>query len=148
MATAVADELSAATTEPPPKKPKAVARKARHMAAAASGFGQEEIQAAGVDPMSTDHLSISDLTGAACLGNAGSGQAPILSYLRKRYGNHAETVIQIMKAWETYGELFSEWAPVGSGRARLPGGSHLPLQLQAEVVVHPCNDLDRVAADL
>jgi hypothetical protein len=65
--------------------------------------------------MSTDHLSISDLTGAACLGNAGSGQAPILSYLRKRYGNHAETVIQIMKAWETYGELFSEWRGVWEG---------------------------------
>ena len=29
--------------------------------------------------------------------------------LRARYGNHVDTVVLILKGWETYGELFGEW---------------------------------------
>ena len=103
---ATAAEPSAA---PPAKKPKATSRKDRHSAPIAGGHGQAEVQAARVDPKSTDHLSIADLAGAHMLGNGGSGQASVLSYLKQRYGNHAATVIQIMKAWEAYGSLFTEW---------------------------------------
>ena len=109
--TAVADSLAAAAAEPaapelPPAK-KAKSRKDRHIAPVPGGFGREEVQQAGVDPMSTDHLSISELAGAADLeSSCGDG---ILSYIRKRYGNNASKVIQILRAWEAYGELFSEW---------------------------------------
>jgi hypothetical protein len=104
---AVSLAKAAEPEKPPAKKAKAVSRKDRH--STHTSFGQAEVQAAGIDTTSTDHLSVADLTGAAAMGNGGSGQAAVLSYLRERYGNHAATVIQILKAWEAYGELFVEW---------------------------------------
>jgi hypothetical protein len=97
----VAASLATATEPseaPPAKKAKATSRKDRHAAPVADGHGQAEVQAAKIDPKSTDHLSIADLAGADMLGNGGSGQASVLSYLRQRYDNQAAAVIQIMKA--------------------------------------------------
>ena len=61
----LADSLAKAAEpeKPPAKEAKAVSRKDRHMAH--TSFGWAEVQAAGVDPTSTEHLSIADLTGAA-----------------------------------------------------------------------------------
>ena len=75
------------------------------MAPVAGGVGAAEVEAAGIDPSDASHLSISGLTGAA----AREDKEAIMSYIRKRYGNHAEVVIQILTAWEEYHELFSEW---------------------------------------
>ena len=103
----VTTALDAAVEPTPSKKAKkATSRKDRHTAHVAGGFGRAEVEAANVDPASTDHLSISDLAGANALGES---QLGVLSYIRGRYGNHSGSVIQIMKAWEAYGELFSEW---------------------------------------
>ena len=100
----VADSLAAATDSSPPsaKKPK-TARKDRHTAPIAGGYGAAEVCESGLDPASTAHLSIDELQGTA------GDRASILSYLRQRYGNQAGVVIQILTAWEAYGELFAEW---------------------------------------
>ena len=42
-------------------------------------------------------------------------KAAILSYIRKRYGNHSQVVIQILTAWEAYGEVFGEWRAAWEG---------------------------------
>ena len=106
----VVTSLEAAAEAPPAKKAKAVSRKDRHTASVHGGFGQAEVQAAEIDPSNTGHLSIANLTGAADMAKGGeASQLDILSYLRQRYGNHTSVVIQILKAWDAFGELFAEW---------------------------------------
>ena len=104
----VADSLTDAASDPPPppvKKAK-TARKDRHTAPIAGGFGAAEVVAAGVQPTDTAHLSLDSLNGAAELD---LDRKALLSYVRERYGNHASVVLQILTAWEAFGALFSEW---------------------------------------
>ena len=89
----------------PPKKPK-TGRKDRHTASS-STYGAAEVDAAGIDPAQTLHLSISELQKVST--------PETLKYIRSRYGNHAEIVIKILSAWEAYGELFSEWRAAWTG---------------------------------
>jgi hypothetical protein len=99
----VAASLAAVEVAPPPaKKAKASSRKDRHSAPVQGGHGAAEVAAAGVDPTNTSHLSLDDLNGE------GDREA-VLSYIRQKYGNHSSVVIQILTAWEAYGNLFSEW---------------------------------------
>ena len=61
---------------------------------------------------------------------AASERDELLGYIRRRYGNHAGTVIQILTAWEAYGELFSEWRAAWTGiltstEPREPWHSHV-----------------------
>ena len=104
----MADELAAATADsnPAPPKKKKTARKDRHTSTAAGGYGAAEVAAAGIDPSDTSHLSLSDLIGSSELGATSES---ILAYIRQKYGNLSGVVIQILSAWEAYGELFSEW---------------------------------------
>ena len=67
--------------------------------------GAEEVRAAGLNTTGTGNLSLSGLRG-------GSDQTGLLSYIRTRFGNHSAVVIQIMTAWEAFGELFGEWRAV------------------------------------
>jgi hypothetical protein len=105
------DAAADSTPAPPPKKPK-TARKDRQTAPIKGGFGAKEVESAGIDPSDTSHLSLTDLAGASELGDS---RQSILSYIREKYGNNAETVIQILTAWEAYGDLFSEWRAVWEG---------------------------------
>ena len=100
----MATELEAAAADPPPAKKPKTARKDRHTAPVGGGYGAAEVQASGVDPTSTSHLSIDELLNAPT-----ADRESILSYLRARYGNQAGVVIQILTAFEAYGELFYEW---------------------------------------
>ena len=68
--------------------------------------------AAGLDPAGTSDISIDGLQGASGLD---ASNASLLSYIRRRYGNHAGLVIQILTAWEAYGELFYEWRAEWTG---------------------------------
>ena len=103
----VAQSIASAALEPspPPAKKAKTARKDRHTAQVTGGYGVEEVVRAGVDPTDTSHLSLDELNGAAELED----RTAILSYIRKKYGNHAAVVIQILTAWEAYGALFYEW---------------------------------------
>ena len=85
---------------PPTKKPK-TARKDRLTAPLPGGYRSLE---PGIDPLSTDHLSLDSL-----LDSETADHPKLLAYLRGRYGNQAETVIQILTTFEAYGELFHEW---------------------------------------
>jgi hypothetical protein len=102
------DELLSATDPvPAAKKPKtAKSRKDRHTAPMAGGYGATEVEEAGIDPSDASHLSLTELIGESELGDT---RESILSYIRKRYGNQAGIVIQILTAWEAFGELFTEW---------------------------------------
>ena len=109
----VGDALAQASAEPAAKKAKPApqekktARKDRHTAQVPGGVGAAEVgaaQAAGSDPTGTGDLSISGLLGAVDLD-----RSALLIYIRKRYGNHSAVVIQILVAWEAYGELYGEW---------------------------------------
>ena len=107
--TSVADAVDAASTAastdaaaaapPPPKKAKS--RKDRHTAPIAGGFsaGDVTMADASVAP-SLDALRGADLS---------ADSDAVATWLRTRYGNHAATVVEILKGWETYGDLFSEW---------------------------------------
>ena len=104
-------EALAEASEPAPaaKKPK-TARKDRHSAPVAGGYGAAEVsaaEAAGLNVTGTEGLSVAGLA-----GGAGYDEAALLTYIRKRYGNHSAVVIQILTAWEAYGELFHEWRSV------------------------------------
>jgi hypothetical protein len=102
----VAASLAAVEVEhPPAKKAKATARKDRHTGPVVRGYGAKEVVASGLDPTGTSHLSLDQLNGAAELED----RTVVLSYIREKYGNHASTVIQILTAWEAYGNLFCEW---------------------------------------
>ena len=81
--------------EPPTAKKDKTARKDRHMALIAGGFGAAAVGAAGIDGATTSSVSISDLKGASSL--EGGGEA-VRAYIRERYGNHAALVIQILTA--------------------------------------------------
>ena len=94
----------AAAPAPAAKKPK-TARKDRHSAPVGGAYGAAEVGAAGLDPTSTAGLSIAGLKGDA-------DREGILAYIQKRYGNHSDVVIQILTAWEAFGELFGEWRAV------------------------------------
>ena len=41
------------------------------------------------------------------------GEAPdtdgLVEFLKKRYGNRAANVLDVMKLWECYGDVFSAW---------------------------------------
>lgn len=89
-----------AAAPPAPKKAK-TARKDRHTAPA-SGLGAAEVTAteAGIDG-----VSISDLKGAHALEGGGEG---VRQYIREGYDNQAAVVLQILAAFEAYGELFAE----------------------------------------
>ena len=92
----VADALDAAA-EPPPKKPKATARKYRHSAPTVGGYGAAEVaaaKAAGVDTDTAATISTAGLMGASSMEGDG-----VHKYIRGRYGNHAEVVIQILTAF-------------------------------------------------
>ena len=73
----MATELEAAAADPPPAKKPKTARKDRHTAPVGGGYGAAEVQASGVDPMSTSHLSIDELLNAAT-----ADRESILAYLR------------------------------------------------------------------
>ena len=94
----VAAQLEAA--EPAPKKVK-TSRKDRHTFSIPEGHGASEVthaEAAAVP-------SLAALRGA----DVSTDTPEIATQLRARYGNHADTVVLILKGWETYGELFGEW---------------------------------------
>ena len=110
----VTSALDAAATDIPAKKPK-TARKDRHTAQVAGGYGAAEVRSAeeaGLNPAGTDSLSISRLRGAA---DYEGSRAALLTYIRERYGNQAGVVIQILTAWEAFGELFVEWRAEWTG---------------------------------
>ena len=94
-----AASLAAVQVTPPPAKKAKQARKDRHTAPVQGGHGAAEVAAAGVDPTDTSHLSLDDLKGE-------EDRETVLSYIRQKYGNHAGVVIQILTAWEAYGNLF------------------------------------------
>ena len=109
--TVQADLAAAADPTPPPaaKKPK-TARKDRHTAKVAGGYGAAEVAAAekaGLDAVGTSQLSVDELQGIADPG--------LLAYIRSRYGNHASLVIKILVAWEAYDALFHEWRAEWTG---------------------------------
>jgi hypothetical protein len=91
---------------PPPKKPK-TARKDRHTAPVQGGYGASEVTPAAAG---TSHLSVDALAGSEV-----ADREAVLSYVRKKYGNQAGVVIQILTAWEAYGMLFSEWRAAWEG---------------------------------
>ena len=101
----VAESLEAAAAPPPAKKPKATSRKDRHTAHVPGGVGVSEVAAAKAAGVDTDAVvSIAGLKGD--VGESGEG---VRTYVRERYGNQAAVVIQILTAFEAYGELFAEW---------------------------------------
>ena len=102
-----ADSIAAASDLPAPAKKAKSSRKDRHTAQVPGGHGADEVAAAQVDPANTSHLSVEALHGAADHGAA--DRDAVLSYIRKKYGNQAAVVIQILTAFEAYGGLFSEW---------------------------------------
>ena len=94
----VADYLADTEEEPPPPKKPKTSRKDR--LTAQPGAKPTATAAAA----SSNHLSVSSL--------AGFESAPddaILVYIQQKYGNRAGVVIQILTAWEAYGQLFTEW---------------------------------------
>lgn len=99
------DSLSATNPLPVAKKPK-TARKDRHTAPIAGGYGTTQVEEAGINPSDTSHLSLTALIGESELRDT---RESILSYIRNRYGNQAGIVIQILTAWEAFGELLTEW---------------------------------------
>ena len=105
--TTVAQSLEAAA-DPPPKKSKATSRKDRHTAPVAGGYGAGEVAAARAQGVDMDTgVTISGLKGAS--GESGEG---VRTYIRERYGNESALVVQILTAFEAYGELFAEWRAV------------------------------------
>ena len=76
------------------------------------GLSAAEVSAAeavGLNVTGTVGLSVAGLAGGADMDGAA-----LLTYIRERYmyGNHSAIVIQILTAWEAYGELFHEWRSV------------------------------------
>ena len=120
-AEAEAAEVAADTThrqrpgvaEPVAKKPRAPSRKQRQQSAPAGGFGTEqtaELDAAMEDD--ADTLNFGGLKGEAELA---SDSPVIVAFVRQRYGNHASNVLNILKLWEAYGELYHSWRNPWSG---------------------------------
>lgn len=97
-----------AAAAPAPKKAKVSSRKARQQSAPAGGFGAEQAEELNIamDEGDATFLGLDGLKGADVL----TADSPvIIAYVRQRYGNHASSVLNIMKLWEAYGEVYHAW---------------------------------------
>ena len=103
-AAAAAEESEASK---PAKKAKALSRKQRQQAGGAGGFGAEQA-AAGVEQHDAAEALL-DLEDLADSGEFAADSTAIKDYIRKRYGNHSTTVLNILKLWESYGKVYAAW---------------------------------------
>ena len=103
VAKAAEDAETAAAAQQAKKPKKAMSRKARQGSGPVGGFGAAEAE---MNRDSDADIDLNDLDSA----DAYSASSPeIVAYVRRRYGNYASTVLNILSMWEAYGRTYAAW---------------------------------------
>eukprot|EP00965_Chrysotila_dentata_P124195 4104591-Pleurochrysis_carterae.AAC.1 len=98
-----------APARPAPARAPAPSRSRRKRAAPEAGFGEVGSTEQEEDPVRGEHLVLAGLGEEDVSAALTSSEAELKEWVRRRFGNRSEEVLDTMRLWEAYAELHSAW---------------------------------------